>query len=333
MSKFFQALERAEHERALQRFHREVSPAESVSEVSTRRPVSSLAVVERSEKVSRPQAHTPVESTPELLTRIDQHLVSFLTPTSFEAEQYRTLRHMIEQFHRDTATLSVIAVSSPAVGDGKTTTAMNLAGALAQNRSTKVLLVDLDLRRPSVARNFGSREARHPGLVDAIMDPSLSLGEVLQPCAPFNLTILPAGRALTNPYETLKSQRLADLLQETRQNYDYIVIDTPPLIPFPDCRLISKWIDGFLVVVTAHKTPRKLVEEAVNALDPAKLIGLVFNRDDRPVFGYYYYYSDYSTNSRERTGWLRQIVKRLGPFRKPADSQATKENEVTTTRG
>jgi protein-tyrosine kinase len=321
MSKFFQALERAEHERALQRSHREVSPAESVSEVSTRRPLPSLAVVERSERVSsRPQAHTTVESTPELLTRVDQHLVSLLTPTTFEAEQYRTLRHTIEQFHRDAATLSVIAVSSPAVGDGKTTTAINLAGALAQNRDTKVLLVDLDLRRPSVTRNLGSSEARSPGLVDAIMDSSLSLGDVSQLCAPFNLTILPAGRALTNPYEALKSQQLAELLQDARQNYDYIVIDTPPLIPFPDCRLISKWVDGFLMVVTAHKTPRKLVEEAVNSLDPAKLMGLVFNSDDRPVFGYYYYYSDYSTESRERTGWLHQMVKRLGSFRLSAGS-------------
>jgi protein-tyrosine kinase len=311
MSKFFQALERVEHERALQRSHREVSPAESVAEVSTRRPAPPLAVVERSERVSRPQTNTTVESTPELLTRIDQHLVSLLTPTTFEAEQYRALRQAIEQFNRDTTTFSVIAVSSPAVGDGKTTTAINLAGALAQNRDTKVLLVDLDLRRPSVTRNLGFSESRSSGLVDAIMDPSLSLSNILQLCAPFNLTVLSPGRALTNPYEALKSQRLAELLQEARQNYDYVVIDTPPLIPFPDCRLISRWVDGFLMVVTAHKTPRKLVEEAINSLDPAKLIGLVFNSDDRPVFGYYYYYSDYSNGGGESPGWLHRVAKRI----------------------
>jgi protein-tyrosine kinase len=328
MSKFFQALERAEHERALQRSRPEVSPAESVAEVSPRRPAPSLAVVERSERVSRPQAHTTAESTPELLTRIDQHLVSLLTPTTFEAEQYRTLRQTIEQFHRDTATLSVVAVSSPAVGDGKTTTAINLAGALAQNRDAKVLLVDLDLRRPSVIRNLGSSESRSPGLVDAIMDPSLSLSEILQLCAPFNLTVLPAGQALTNPYEALKSQRLAELLQEARQTYDYVVIDTPPLIPFPDCRLISRWVDGFLMVVAAHKTPRKLVDEAINSLDPAKLIGLVFNSDDRPVFGYYYYYSDYSNGGGERIGWLHQVAKRIkNPLgRRDASNRRAKTN-------
>jgi Mrp family chromosome partitioning ATPase len=69
------------------------------------------------------------------------------------------------------------------------------------------------------------------------------------------------------------------------------VLDTPPLIPFLDCRLLERWIDGILVVVTAHKTPCKLLNEAISVVDPAKIIGLVFNDDDRPIFGYHSYYA------------------------------------------
>lgn len=123
------------------------------------------------------------------------------------------------------------------------------------------------------------------------MDPSLSLDDVVKRCPFSRLTTLLSSRSGATPHDVFQSQRLGELLREARLQYDYVVVDTPPLIPFPDCRLMSKWVDGFLVVVTAHKTPRKLVEEALNAVDPSKLVGIVFNGDDRPVFGYYSYYA------------------------------------------
>ena len=87
-------------------------------------------------------------------------------------------------------------------------------------------------------------------------------------------------------------------MKEARRHYDWLVIDTPPVVPLPDCRLIERWVDGFLVVVAAHKTPRKLLAETLNLLDPAKVVGLVFNADDRPVSGYYGYYG-YGDSSRK----------------------------------
>ena len=74
--------------------------------------------------------------------------------------------------------------------------------------------------------------------------------------------------------------RTLTTLDEARRRYDYVVLDTAPLVPVPDSRLISKWVDGLLMVVAAHKTPRRLVAEALNLLDSAKLIGLIFNEDD-----------------------------------------------------
>jgi protein-tyrosine kinase len=209
---------------------------------------------------------------------LDGHLVSLLDPISPRAEQYRTLRYIVEQAHR-VEQVSILAVSAPTVGDGKTTTAINLAGALAQASEARVVLIDADLRRPALHQYLGMGEARR-GLADAILDPTLTLVDVVRPCPPFNLSVLPAGTLTPSPYELLKSPRLGQLFEEARLQYDYVVVDTPPLVPLPDCRIIGKHVDGFLLVVRAHKTPAKLFDEAARVLDSSKVLGVVFNGSD-----------------------------------------------------
>src|SRR5882762_5148830 len=197
----------------------------------------------------------------------DQHLVSLLAPRSYEAEQYRVLRHVIEQMHKDDD-LRVIAVTSPAV---------NLAGALAQDSETRVLLIDVDLRRGAVQEQFRLRKSGTIGLAEAIADPSLALSDVIRPLPQFKLAIVPAGRCPDAPYEAFRSPRFIGLLREARKEYDYVVLDTPPLIPVPDSRVIAKSVDGFLLIVSAHRTPQRLVEEALDIIEPTKMIGIVFN--------------------------------------------------------
>lgn len=236
------------------------------------------------------------------LKGLDPHLVSLAAPASFEAEHYRTLRARLETRHEGKA-LQVLAVTSAAVGDGKTTTAINLAGALAQSREARVLLVDSDLRRPSVGLQLGLEDPRGAGLADAILDPERSLESVVLRGLPLNLAVLTAGGLPPAPYEVLKSPRFGTLLEEARRLFDYVVVDTPPLIPVPDCRLIARWVDGLLMVVAAHQTPRKLVEEGLSLIEPAKVVGIVFNRDQRPYSGYYGYYHAYARGSgRPRRG-------------------------------
>jgi Mrp family chromosome partitioning ATPase len=109
----------------------------------------------------------------------------------------------------------------------------------------------------------------------------------------------------------LKSPRLGELLAEARQRYEYIILDTPPLIPFPDCRFIERWSDGFVIVAAAHRTPRKLIEEAIKVVDPAKMVGIIFNRDDRPVFGYYTHY--YGDKDRSKKSWFDHRRKQVRP--------------------
>lgn len=230
------------------------------------------------------------ERDPKLLSRLDPCLVSFSVPESFEAEQYRVLRHLVERLRGEKGEGCLIAITSPSAGDGKTTTALNLAGALAQSPEARVLLIDADLRRPTVDERLGRQDGNINGLADAVIQPSLTLQGVTSRDETLNLSVLSAGHSSRPSYEILKSPRFRTLLEEARRLYDYIVLDTPPLIPVSDCRLIDKLVDGFFVVVGAHKTPRKLVQEALALVTEEKILGLVFNGGDPPVFGYDKYY-------------------------------------------
>lgn len=230
---------------------------------------------------------------------IDEHLVTLVRRSSPEAEDYNTLRYALEEAGGDAA-LRVVAVTSPTVGDGKTTTAVNLAGVLAHRREARVLLIDADLRRPSVAPVLGLAGAAHVGLVDAILDTRLTIEQVVTHMPAHNLWVLPTGRTSDDPFELLRTPRAAELLQDARRRYDIVVLDTSPLLLVPDTRMLESWVDGFVLVVAAHRTPRKLVGEALNLLNPSKLIGLVFNHDDRPLGGYGSYYGYGYPPSRPR---------------------------------
>jgi capsular exopolysaccharide synthesis family protein len=244
----------------------------------------------------------PPESGSVSLSGVEPHLVPLLTPEAFEAEPYRVLAHLIGQMHTE-ADSRILAISSPSSGDGKSSTAINLAGILAQEPKIRVLLVEAELRRPSIAKYLGIRHTTG-GLVGMVLEPTLVLERIVQHCQPFHLDVLLAGQSSASPYDLLKLPRFGALLQEARKRYDYVIIDTPPLLPFADCRLIEQWIDGLLVVVAAHKTPRKLLAEALDIVDPAKLVGLVLNKDDYQTarYDYAYRYYTYSSNGHRKGG-------------------------------
>jgi capsular exopolysaccharide synthesis family protein len=217
------------------------------------------------------------------------HLVSLVAPTSFEAEQYRILRHAVERRHTEVGAV-VLAVTSPSGGEGKTTTAINLAGALAQAADHRVLLVEADLRRPGVIAQLRMAPAVF-GLAEAITDGGRRLDELCQPVPGFNLWVLPAGRPAMAPYEILRSPRVADLLAEARRRYDYLIIDTPPVIPCPDYRLLEPSIDGVILVVAADKTPREMMDRALDLLDRSKTLGVILNGEAHQADRSSYYYS------------------------------------------
>ena len=217
--------------------------------------------------------------------KLDKRLVSLTAPTSLEAEQYQALRLKLESLQRARG-VRLMAVTSPGVKDGKSVTAINLAGALAQGSDARVLLIEADLRRPAVARYLEIGAEKAPGLANIVLDPRRTLRDAIVSAGSHRFDVVLAGSTGAPIHELFRSPRLEALLHEAREQYDYVVLDTPPLGPVSDTALLARWIDGVLLVVAAHRTSRKLLEEALNLLEGPSVLGIVFNGDDRPFLKY-----------------------------------------------
>ena len=232
-------------------------------------------------------------------SHIDKRLVTLTAPASMEAEQYQALRLKLEHLQRE-RDVRVIGVTSPGARDGKTVTAINLAAALSEGSNARVLLIEADLRRPAVSRYLGLRDASKPGLAELVLDTKLQLPDAIERHEHVAFDTMVAGAADTPIHQIFRTPRLQTLLTELRQRYDFVIIDTPPVGPVSDCALLARWMDGLVVIVTAHKTPRKLLENALNMLEGAPVIGIIFNRDDKARAGYRRDYRGYFPRSRRR---------------------------------
>jgi Mrp family chromosome partitioning ATPase len=155
-----------------------------------------------------------------------------------------------------------------------------------------VLVIDADLRRGELTEQLAASNGANPdlGLTGAVRGSTTLLSDVTRSSTRFRFSVVPSGKRALSPYEVLESPRLGELIAEARRSFGFVVIDTPPFVPFTDCRVLSRWVDGFILVVAAHRTPRKLLEETLNVIEPDKLLGLVFNGDDGPLWGTNRYY-------------------------------------------
>jgi protein-tyrosine kinase len=232
--------------------------------------------------------------------QLDDHLVSLLEPTSHAAEQYRAVRLAIETFRHERGTRTV-AITSPGRGDGRTITALNLAGALAQAPDARVVLVEADLRHPGVARALGLPSAR--GLSTYLLDASMGVDSVVSRPGGVAFAVVPAGAASSMPYELLKSPRLAGLLAALRDRFDYVVLDTPPALPYPDVGILRDLVDGFVVIVRANRTPREMLRDCMNVVGRQRGLGLIFNDDER---------STVTTIDTDEPSWRRLMPRQLG---------------------
>ncbi|MEO8522607.1 MAG: CpsD/CapB family tyrosine-protein kinase [Acidobacteriota bacterium] len=204
---------------------------------------------------------------------LDPHLVAALAPQSLAAEQYRSLRTRLKRAEGGRA-VRVIVITSPAKGDGKSLTAANLALTMAQEFQQRVLLIDGDLRRPSVHRLFGLEDG--PGLTDVLMG-GAELNQALVNVENHHLTLLPAGAIPNHPAELLGSASMRRVLDTLRTRFDRILIDLPPVAPLADLHIVAPMADGLLMIVRAGVTPRPAIERALAGLDMSKVLGLVLN--------------------------------------------------------
>lgn len=209
-------------------------------------------------------------------------------PKSIAAESYRTLRTNIQYSSFDNEYRTIVVTSSEP-GEGKTVTSGNLALALAQGEN-KVLLVDCDMRKPSIHKNF--RISNESGLTDLLLHKKTM--EQVMVNYNKNLTIVPAGRVSPNPSEMLGSRAMGTFLEEMKNHFDYIVMDTPPLGAVTDAQVLSAKVDGTILVVKAGATKKDVVINSVNLIKKVNgnLIGTVLNGVEQSKNKYYYYYGN-----------------------------------------
>ena len=207
-------------------------------------------------------------------------------PKSVEAESYRILRTNIMYSSFDKK-IKRILVTSSEPGEGKSTTSGNVALAFAQDEK-KVILIDCDLRKPSIHKKF--RISNNRGLSDVIIDRD-KLNKCIQKRTEY-LDILTAGKIPPNPSEMLGSKAMSSLLDELSNIYDVIILDSPPVLAVTDAQILSTKVDGTVLVVRAEKTKKDTVLAAKGVLDKvnANILGTVLNGGDKNKGNYYYYY-------------------------------------------
>ena len=214
------------------------------------------------------------------------------SPKSAVAEAYRVLRTNLI-FSSADPTGRVLAITSANPGEGKTTTVANLAASLAINGS-RVLAVDADLRRPTMHQHFGITKS--PGLSDLIVG-KCRPSEAIHKTQFGGLQVLPCGYVPPNPTELLGSASLREILAALRSHYDWVLIDTPPILAMADTSVLSPLMDGIAVVVGAESSSRPAVQRALDQIRSVngRLIGVILNKVNFERNSYYYgqYYGEY----------------------------------------
>lgn len=195
----------------------------------------------------------------------------------------------VEQYRRLAATLhhaqcndgiKVVMIASALAGEGKTLTAVNLALTLSESYARRVILIDADLRRPTLHQVFGLPNTS--GLNDGLKtgnDRKLTVLEISP-----RLALLPAGKPDPDPMSALTSDRMRRVIQEASERYDWVVLDTPPVGLLPDAHLLAAMVNVAVLVVQAGRTPFALIQRAIESLDRNRVIGVVLNWvDDRAM--------------------------------------------------
>lgn len=263
----------------------------------------------------RVQPDEPELTTPRLngiAVRPDSRLVVNPDLPAIAIEQYRRLAATLHHLQEDRGVKRVL-ISSAVANEGKTLTSTNLALTLSHSYAKRVLLIDADLRRPRVNVAFGIPNGA--GLSEVLDRRDHQQLPVVQ-VAPL-LSVLPAGRATPDPIAGLTSSRMAALIEEAAERFDWVILDTPPVGLLSDARLLAAMIDVALLVVGAGKTPTIAIQRALDSLGRDRVVGVVLNRADEALaaggdYYYNYYHGYYGSADRrdDKPGILRRLLGR-----------------------
>lgn len=211
-------------------------------------------------------------------------------PKSPISEAYRAIRTNIEFANID-KNIHTIMVTSTTPGEGKTTTLCNIAATLTQN-GVRVLIIDCDMRKPRVHKVFGISNKK--GLADMLLHEH-PVSDYVQHIEEIRVDVLTAGRIPTNPSELLHSKAMRKLIVALKNDYDYVFLDTPPVMPVTDATILSAYIDGVILVVASGSVNIDLAKRATLAMKSvgANILGVVINKlpiENAKTYQTYYYY-------------------------------------------
>lgn len=210
------------------------------------------------------------------------------------AERFRMMRAKIERLNLGDRRLKLLAITSAVPSEGKSVVAVNLARALSIDPVGKTLIIDCDLRKPSVQKFF--RTSRDGGLSDALLSKKL-LNKFIRPVAP-GLDLITAGTPVVDPMEAIEQPEFAAFISQLKEHYRYIVLDCPPALICPEPIRISSLADATFLVARAWRTNRGLVREAVELIGRQRILGVVLNEGldgshQYNDYGYYNYYTNH----------------------------------------
>ena len=236
-------------------------------------------------------------------TKIEPHIVAFHDPSSPVGEQYKIIRTNIQSM-QSTRGLKTFVITSSINGEGKTVTGVNLVIEMARDLNGKnILLIDADMRKGRVAQYLGLDKV--PGLAEILK------GDV-EPDATFispnidNLTIIPSGKAPKNPAELLGSKKMKVLLESLRARFDYIFIDSPPVMLLTDPCILGAMADGVIMIAQAGRTQREIIKHAQQRLAQAhaNVLGFIVTNVEYHLPMYLYRY----VNKYSDENYIRENV-------------------------
>lgn len=205
-------------------------------------------------------------------------------------EMVKGLRAKVE-YKMDTLNLRVVAVSSAVAAEGKTSTAIQLAVNMASTGRKKVLLLDMDLRKPSIYTEM--RIASGPGLSE-FLSGHVPKEMILRNSVVPGLSVIVGGKSISSPADMLAGEKFRSFLRELREQFDLVILDTPPILPVPDAVTISEQVDAFILLFRFGHTPHHLFRQAIEDLGERKIVGVVLNCEEKKSDKYYHkYYGKY----------------------------------------
>lgn len=233
------------------------------------------------------------------LQAADYRVKAILDPHSIVGEQYRMLRAKLSLMQKQ-AGIKTILISSTVQNEGKTLVSCGLSAVLSQEPGKRVLLIDADLRKPDAYKNLGLiGEDRFDGF-SKVLQGQVSLEEAVLASTNQDLYFLPAGPVPPNPAELLSSHHVELALRSAAKFFDWVIIDSPPILPLADTSMLAPLCDTVLLVVRANATPAKLIKNAIQTIGRDKFCGVLLNRVNGLMSSTYYYYYHHNHNLRRK---------------------------------